>query len=195
MDARERSYAVIKRHEAADKVPWTLNFGAYQCLPNPYLKAYKESRGIKENIFEYLDYDIWNVFAPETTGIAGAEAGGIGYLSNGMDPEACFSREDLARPGASVDAFCHLILPTPGYTLVRGPLEHAATLEEIRAYRFPRIDPESVKAAKAETDRIHARGKLACSDCGGLFGAAGLLGRTGAGRRRRICSEEAVKTC
>lgn len=173
MNAKERTYAVVRRHEAADRVPWTLNFGAYQCLPNPYLKAYRESRGITGTLYEYLDYDVFNVFAPEVTGEG--EAGGIACLSNGMDPAKYYTREELSKPGASVDAFCQLFIRHPGFIEVKGPLEHAATLEEIKAYRFPQVDPESVKAAKAEIDRFHAMGKPVSADCGGLFGAVWYL--------------------
>ena len=92
MTSKERILTVVKKGEAADKVPWSLNFGAYQTMRRSFLNRYKESRGIKENLFDLFDYDIIPVQSPEALDSNG-ESGTIKFLSNNIDPEKKIKRE------------------------------------------------------------------------------------------------------
>jgi len=177
MTSKERMFQVIKKGQAADKVPWTLNFGAYQSMWPKYMKAYKESRGIHENLFDLLDYDVLNVQAPEETGVNGV-AGGVGFLSNHIDPKAYYTPAQLSKPGAFVDGWGQLNIPwpeNPDSANVLSPLANAQSLKEFEEYPFPPLDMDSAERCRKDAERIHARGKLASADCGGLFGACWYL--------------------
>ena len=177
MTSKERIYTVVKKGEAADKVPWSLNFGAYQTMKRGLMNRYKESRNIKEFLFDYCDYDILNVQSPEALGNSG-EAGGISFLPNNIEPEKYYSKEQLSKPGAFIDNWGHLNIPwpeEPECANVESPLANIESVQEIYDYPFPELDPASVEAVRKDVEAIHAKGKLACSDCGGLFGASWYL--------------------
>lgn len=177
MTSKERIITVVKKGEAADKVPWSLNFGAYQTMRRSFLNRYKESRGIKENLFDLFDYDIIPIQAPEALDSNG-ESGTIKFLSNNIDPEKYYTKEQLSRPGAFVDGWGHLNIPWPNdpdCANVESPLANIESIEEIYEYPFPELDPASIEAARKDVEAIHAKNKFASSDCGGLFGASWYL--------------------
>lgn len=177
MTSKERIYTVVKKGEAADRVPWTLNFGSYQSMWPKYMKEYKQSRKITENLFDLLDYDILNVQAPEATGQNGA-AGGIGYLSNNIEPEKYYTKAQLSKPGVWVDSWGQLNVPWteyPDIANVESPLANAQSIQELIDYPFPKLDMASAELCRKDAQAIHEKGKLASADCGGLFGASWYL--------------------
>lgn len=177
MTSKERIYTVVKKGQAADRVPWTLNFGAYQSMWPHFMDAYKKSRGIEGYLFDVLDYDVLNVLAPEETGDTFC-AGGLGWLSNGIDPEKYYTKAELSRPGVFVDAWGQLNVPWgehPDNTNVEPPLKNAESIEELENYPIPEVDPAKIEPMRKDAEKIHAKEKYAIADCGGLFGGAWYL--------------------
>ncbi len=175
MNSRERINYVIKKRQKADRVPWTFNFGATQGLNPTLLKNYKAHIGLDGYFFDYLDYDIINVNAPEMTG-SNFIAGGINLSPNGIDLKDYYDVDSL--PKGFLDAWGVYNVPwelDPTFEVFINPLKNAETLKEIESYPSPKVDETALEEIKKQTEAIRKRGKMSSAYSGSLYEWCGVL--------------------
>jgi uroporphyrinogen decarboxylase len=183
MTSRERVYTTLKEKKPADKVLWSFNFGATQGFNPNLLLQYKRKHQIRKPICEHFDYDIITVLDPDrvhpididgnTDGKIGIEAlvGGVGFISNGIDPAEYFQMDTLPK-GGYFDPWGIYHYPwslDPTFEVYIGPFQGKEDIRELPQYPSPKVDWESIKRAKADIEAIRKSGKASVCYAGSVY--------------------------
>jgi hypothetical protein len=171
MNSRERINCVIKKRQKADKVPWTLNFGATQGFNPGLLKRYKEFMGITENTDEHLDFDIINVLSSQRTGKENCLVGGIGMLDNGVKFEEYYDEKDRAENGYLSQWGVYNIpwALDPTFEHFISPLKNVNSIKDIENFPSPKLDPSTFDIIKREASDIKANGRMSTAYSGSVY--------------------------
>ena len=175
MNSRERIRKVLKERSQADYIPWAFLFGATQALNPTLLKNYKKARGIEGCIYDYLDYDVINVNAPENTG-ADFLAGSIPLLPNGINLADYYDVEKL--PKGYLSAWGVYTVPwevDSTFETFINPLKHADDLKAFENYPAPTVDEAGLADVAAQAAEIKARDKMSSIYCGSLYEWCGVI--------------------
>ncbi|NLA66577.1 MAG: hypothetical protein GX862_11835 [Leucobacter sp.] len=175
MNSRERIISVVKKRDRADKIPWTFNFGATQGLNPTLLLNFKKRLGIDEYIYDFFDYDVINVNAPEKTG-SNFIAGGIALKPNGINPSDYYDTNKL--PNGFIDAWGVYTVPwelDPTFDTFINPLKNADDLKTFERYPSPTIDEEALLDIRKQTSEIKSRNKMSTAYSGSLYEWCGVI--------------------
>jgi uroporphyrinogen decarboxylase len=170
----------------AERIPWTLDFGACKGIQWNLMEKFKEYSGINESLAKYFDYDIWMAldldrihndateYLPELFkkkisktnllgGIPLSKAEDFNYLE--------YYSKDKLPPEGFFDGFGIYYYPwkgNVGYYSFLSPLENISDKKIIKNYPVPVLKGEDYILFKRDVEYIRSNDKI-CSAYSGSF--------------------------
>ena len=168
----------------AERIPWTLDFGACKGIQWNLMEKFKESAGINESLPKYFDYDIWMTLDPDRVyndpseylpesfkeKISKSSLIGCMPLSKHEDFNYVEYYKSLPSRG-SFDSFGLYYYPWKGneeYYSFLSPLENINEIEKIKQYPLPILKEEDYSFFKKDVEYIKMKDKI-CSAYVGSF--------------------------
>ena len=168
----------------AERIPWTLDFGACKGIQWNLMEKFKESAGINESLPKYFDYDIWMTLDPDRVyndpseylpesfkeKISKSSLIGCMPLSKHEDFNYVEYYKSLPSRG-SFDSFGLYYYPWKGneeYYSFLSPLENINEIEKIKQYPLPILKEEDYSFFKKNIEYIKMKDKI-CSAYVGSF--------------------------